>query len=99
MSFEPFGIGIERNCAIAHGVKEVRYYEPSQEKQIDGQDNWLWQSTGKKTDWRNEKEFRYKGDFEFSSVPRKKLVVFCHYNEQASLIKNKTSLKAISFYN
>jgi len=99
MSFEPFGIGIERNYAMAHGIKEVRYYDLSQEKQIDGQDNWLWQSAGMKTDWRNEKEFRHKGDFEFSSVPKEKLIVFCHYKKQASLIQNKTNLRAISFYN
>ena len=99
MSFEPFGIGIERSYAMAHGIKEVRYYELSQEKHIVGQDKWLWQSAGQKTDWRDEKEFRYKGDFEFSSVPKEKLIIFCHYKKQASLIQNKTNLRAISFYN
>ena len=99
MSFEPFGIGIERNYAVAHGIKKVRYYEASQEKHIVGKDNWLWQSAGKKTDWRNEKEFRYKGDFEFSSVPKEKLVVFCHYKEQANFIQYQTGLQAMSFYN
>ena len=99
MSFEPFGIGIERNYATAHGIKEVRYYEPSQEKQVGQKDNWLRQSAGKKTDWRNEKEFRYKGDFDFSKVPNEKRIVFCHYKRQASLIQNQTGLKAMSFYN
>ena len=99
MSFEPFGIGIERNCAIAHGVKKVRYYDLSHAKQIDGQDSWLWQSTGKKTDWRNEKEFRHKGNFDFAKIPEEKRIIFCHYKRQASLIQNQTGLRALSFYN
>jgi len=99
MSFEPFGIGIERSYAIAHGIKEVHYYQLSQGKHIVGQDNWLWQSAGQKTDWRDEKEFRYKGDFDFSNVPKEKLIIFCHYKKQASLIQNKTNLRAISYYN
>ena len=99
MSFEPFGIGIERNYAMAHGIIEVRYYESSPEKQIDGQDNWLWQSAGRKTDWRDEKEFRHKGDFDFSKVPEEKRIIFCHYKSKASLIQNQTGLKAMSFYN
>ena len=99
MSFEPFGIGIERNYAIAHGIKEVRYYQPSQKKPADGQDNWWWQSAGKKTDWRNEKEFRYKGDFNFSKVPADKRLIFCHHKSQANFITNQTGLRAVSFYN
>ena len=99
MSFEPFGIGIERNYAMAHGIKEVHYYDLSQKKQKDGQDNWLWQSAGKKTDWGNEKEFRHKGDFDFSKVPDEKRIIFCHYRRQASLVQNLTGLKAMSFYN
>lgn len=99
MSFEPFGIGIERNYAIAHGIKEVRYYQPSQKKPRDGQDNWWWQSAGEKTDWRNEKEFRYKGDFDFSKVPEDKRLIFCHYKSQANFIKNQTGLRVMSFYN
>ena len=98
MSFEPFGIGIERNYATAHGIKEVRYYESSQEKQIGQKDSWLWQSAGKKTDWRDEKEFRYKGDFCLLDVPKEKLIIFCHYKEQASIIQNQAGLQAISFY-
>lgn len=99
MSFEPFGIGIERNYAMAHGIKEVRYYQPSQEKPIDGQDHWWWQSAGMKTDWRNEKEFRHKGDFDFSTVPEDKRLIFCHHKRQASFIKKQTGLRAMSFYN
>ncbi len=99
MSFEPFGIGIERNYAIAHGIKEVRYYQPSQKKPVDGQDSWWWQSVGKKTDWRIENEFRHKGDFNFSKVPEDKRLIFCHYKSQANFIKNQTGLRAMSFYN
>ena len=99
MSFEPFGIGIEKNYAMAHGIKEVRYYQPSREKQLDGQDNWWWQSVGRKADWRIENEFRHKGDFDFSKVPEDKRLIFCHYKRQASLIQNQTGLKAMSFYN
>ncbi len=99
MSFEPFGIGIERNYAIAHGIKEVRYYQPSQKKPRDGQHSWWWQSVGKKTDWRIENEFRHKGDFNFSKVPEDKRLIFCHYKSQANFIKNQTGLRAMSFYN
>jgi len=99
MSFEPFGIGVERDYALTHGIKEVNYYDLCQKKQIEGQDNWLWQSAGQKTDWRNEKEFRYQGDYCLSNVPKEKLIIFCHYKEQANIIQNHTGLNTMSFYN
>ena len=59
MSFEPYGIGVERNLAKRMGIEPVRYYEKGPIPRDIAP--WLSQSAGKKTDWKREEEYRHKG--------------------------------------
>ncbi len=79
-SFEPYGIGIEREYGIFSGITKVTYV--SDKKNIEKKDSWKYQTIGNKSDWRKENEYRYKGDFDLSIVPEKKLVFFCAYKEE-----------------
>jgi hypothetical protein len=95
MSFEPYGIGIEKQYAMSKGVCPVRYYH----KNCDcthNSERWLWQSRGKKGDWRAEREYRYKGDLDLSCFPSNRLLALCCTQRQAEVIEKSTGIQAVS---
>jgi len=96
MSFEPYGIGIDREYALAGGIRPVRYIE-KEERSPDDNEAWLTQSTGVITNWRTEKEYRYRGDFNFSYIAGDRLIVFTHRPEEAALIERDFGIRAVSF--
>ena len=96
MSFEPYGIGVERGCALAGGIRPVRYIEKG-ERSPDDNEAWLTQSKGVITDWRSEQEYRHRGDFDFGDIPGDRLLVFTHRSEEATLIEREFGIRAVSF--
>ena len=94
MSFEPFGIGIERDWALVNGIKPVDYKEKSGKPQTDV---WLSQSKGAISDWQKEDEYRCLGDFNLSRVPREKLAAFCLNKEEARLISTRFGVRSFPF--
>jgi len=96
MSFEPYGIGIEKAYAQSGGVRQVRYYDRKRGHTNDSEP-WLWQSIGKLGDWSAEQEYRYQGDFDFSCIPSEQLVAFCYTRKEAAIINQNTKIRAISF--
>ena len=95
MSFEPYGIGIEKQYAMGKGVCPVRYYHKNCDH-TDDSERWLWQSVGGKGDWRAEQEYRYKGDFDLSCFPSNRLLALCHTQREAEIIEKSTGLQAVS---
>jgi len=95
MSFEPYGIAIEKKWGIENGIKAVKYYDPSFNKMLIKSERWYSQSKGEKTDWRNEQEYRYKNDFQLSQVPKDKLLVFCYKPEEILKIGNESRAKIL----
>lgn len=95
MSFEPYGIGIEKQYAMGKGVCLVRYYHKDCDR-IHDSERWLWQSVGEKGDWRAEQEYRYKGDFDLSCFPSNRLLALCHTQREAEIIEKSTGLQAVS---
>jgi len=96
MSFEPYGIGIEKAYAQSGGVRQVRYYDRKRDHTADSEP-WLWQSIGKLGDWSAEQEFRCKDDFDFSDTPTHRLLAFCHTKKEAQIIEESTGIRAVSF--
>lgn len=96
MSFEPYGIGIQREAAMAHGIQPVHYYD-SADGPLAQTETWLTQSNGVKSDWRQEHEYRHQGDFDFSEIPKDKLVCFCRTRGEARQLSAATSMNAIPF--
>jgi NADH:ubiquinone oxidoreductase subunit D len=96
MSFEPYGVGIEREYASELGIQSVQYYSRDSDRP-DGFPVWLTQSSGVKTDWRQEREYRYKGDFDFSVVPKDKLICFTRTRDQAAQLQNALGIRTIGF--
>jgi hypothetical protein len=96
MSFEPYGIGIEKDYAINLGIQPVRYYG-SRSERVNDDKPWLWQSMGERGDWRAEQEYRHKDDFDFSDIPVHRLCAFCYTKKEAQMIEKSTGIKAVSF--
>ncbi len=97
MSFEPYGVGIGRAAAASLGLRPVRYFDPRQER--PGQaDRWLTQSIGRHTDWRNEQEYRARGDLDLRAVAESDLVVFCNTPNEAQKITALTGVRAVSVF-
>jgi len=95
MSFEPYGIGIEKQYAMGKGVCPVQYYHKDCDR-THNSEQWLWQYVGKKADWRAEQEYRYKGDFDLSCFPSNRLLALCHTQREAEIIEKSTGLQAVS---
>lgn len=97
MSFEPFGIGIEKETALQIGIEPVKYYDPGNKEIPNDTQPWLTQSLGRITDWRNEKEFRHRGDLDLSSIPKDKMIVVTYKKNEALEIEKKSKIKTIQF--
>lgn len=95
MSFEPYGIGIERTFASSYGIRPVSYHNGKGEGEAES--SWLRQSEGTKGNWRAEDEWRCKGDLELSEIPREKLVVFCRTPAEARELSRRYGLAAVPF--
>ncbi|MCK4607551.1 MAG: hypothetical protein KAU35_09670, partial [candidate division Zixibacteria bacterium] len=96
MSFEPYGIGIDKDVALSAGIRPVRYYTALDRCPPQGE-RWLRQSAGERSDWRREKEYRFQGDFDLSRIARDKLLLFCRYRSEVPLIEKATGIKTVSF--
>ncbi|MEW5994609.1 MAG: hypothetical protein AB1744_09455 [Candidatus Zixiibacteriota bacterium] len=97
MSFEPYGIGIERRYAQSLGIQPVVYYDRKAEPTSLDTEPWLTQSRGQKGDWRVENEHRHRGSLHLSRIPGRKLLALCLTRGEATLITKISGVRAISF--
>ena len=96
MSFEPYGIAIEKDWGIKNGITEVKYYDPSLKQKPIPEEKWYSQSIGKKTDWQQEHEYRYKNDFNLAIVPNDKLIAICYKPDEIKEIESDFGIQAIA---
>lgn len=87
MSFEPYGIGVERNLADQLDLREVQYFQAETQSSIPAEDRWRWQSKGEVTDWRAEREFRRKGDLDLERVKTDSVALFCRTSEEVEQLR------------
>jgi len=99
MSFEPYGIGVERQCALERGVVPVTYTEANEDRPTAEDRIWRYQSVGRKTDWRQEREYRCRGDFDLSGIPAHRLRLFCRYPAEATRLEEATGIRTHPFTN
>lgn len=94
MTFEPYGIGVKQGAAEKAGFMPVYYYNKS--GGVPGRvPVWLTQSSGIKTDWRTEREYRSRGDFCLDKIPPDRFIIFTRYKQEAEKLSAKTGLKAV----
>jgi len=97
MSFEPYGVGIDKDAALSAGIRPVRYYTAGDRRCPPQGERWLRQSAGERSDWHREKEYRFRDDFDLSRIARDKLLLFCRYRSEAAQIEKATGIKTVSF--
>ena len=97
MSYEPYGIGISKSCTEKLGIKKVIYCKKFSECSFD--ERWFYQSDGKKGDWKQEEEYRYRGDFSFSDIPPEYMICICRYPQEAVFIEKQYNIKTIHLFN
>ncbi len=97
MSFEPYGIGIDTSACDRAGIQPVRYLDKSNSDAGKSDDLWLTQSIGVVTDWRQEKEYRHRGDLSLAQLPPDQLIVVTRTPNEAREIQKRFQLKAIPF--
>ena len=99
MSFEPYGIGIDKNSPKANEIMEVIYYDKNEADLIFSDENKIWrsQSKGVYTHWETEHELRYLGDFNLEDIPTSDLILFTRYKKEADQLEQSTGIQTISF--
>ncbi|MFC1475297.1 hypothetical protein ACFLQG_01485 [Candidatus Zixiibacteriota bacterium] len=96
MSFEPYGIGIEKSFAEKIGIQKVIYI--SKDEKIDTNINhWLYQSRGEITDWRYEMEYRYQGDLDLTQIPGDKIVLITRNKKESEKLYAQTNIRTFPF--
>jgi hypothetical protein len=80
MSYEPYGIGIEKEEAIKNGFKKVSYCDPDKFNKLTSEEKKIYHSSGKKTDWSEENEFRLFSDLDLSQIPNEMKICICLQN-------------------
>lgn len=93
MSFEPYGIGIEKEFARSYGIVPVQYYRKKKPPKCE---RWLTQSVGTSGNWSKEAEYRFKGDLDFSDIPGDKLIIFCYLPSESEYISSRFRLITVS---
>ena len=94
MSFEPYGVGIEKEYARSIGIQAVQYYKAKCKPANVAP--WLCQSIGKKSDWRLEDEYRFLGDLDLSRIPNEKIICFCYQPNEARDIQKCFGIQSIA---
>ncbi len=90
MSFEPYGIGIAADAAVALGARPVDYAGAADTPA------WLHQTPGTITDWRDEREWRCAGDIDLSEVARDQVVCFCWTACEAAALTGQFGVDAFA---
>jgi hypothetical protein len=95
MSFEPYGIGIKHKAALAAGIRKVSYVARRNPACVEP---WLCQSTGQKTDWRQEREYRCLGDLDLTKISKTDMLALCLHSDEATELRQEFGVPVISFY-
>jgi hypothetical protein len=94
MSFEPYGVGIRKSVALTSGILPVKYGEPTVS---DSGDAWLTQSIGKRTDWRQECEYRHRGELLLNEIAAGDICIFTRTEAETREVTNRFGLRSIWF--
>lgn len=97
MSFEPYGIGFKEAVAESSGIRPVIYTDGTVDS-AHVEDRWLRQGKGKITDWRQEKEYRIRGDFSFGGMSDKDIALFCKNPGEAEELRARFPYRVIPMF-
>ncbi|MDG5815810.1 hypothetical protein QA601_12030 [Chitinispirillales bacterium ANBcel5] len=91
MSFEPYGIGVERTFGEKLGICAVKYQTYG--KELHKNERWKYLNSSIKGDWKREQEYRFCGDFLLKGIPEHKLACFCPTEKECRELEERFGLK------
>jgi hypothetical protein len=91
-SFEPYGVAIRTDVAIAAGLRPVIYGEDDLYSQLADSDHPFFQSCGSEvSDWRPEAEWRCLGDLNLRNLPTDGVKLITYTCREAATLQQLTS--------
>ena len=95
-SFEPYGVAIRTDTAIAAGLRPVVYGDDDLYSQLAGSDRPFFQSRGSEvSDWRPEAEWRCLGDLNLQSLPADGIKLITYTYPEAAALQQLTKHEVI----
>jgi len=98
MSFEPYGVAVEKDFAEIIGIRKVIYGQAGEYKNLGEVDKPYFQSIGKRGDWMPEKEYRYIGDLQLDRIPEDKLIVIVRLPDEIGAVQKIFDNRVVSFF-
>ncbi len=98
MSFEPYGIGIDKEEATTLGFKKVLYCNPEEYDKLSEEEKKRYHSSGKQTNWAEENEYRLFSDLDLTLIPNEKMICICPTSDESIFIEKKYGIKSYSLY-
>lgn len=98
MTFEPYGIAVERLFAEGFGVKKVFYGRAEMYQYLEEENRPYFQNIGTKGFWLPEKEFRHIGDVDLNLIPPDKFKVIVRLKEEIADVRQIYGGEAIALY-
>jgi hypothetical protein len=95
-SFEPYGVAIRTDAAIAAGLRPVVYGDDNLYSQLADSDWPFFQSRGSEvSDWRPEAEWRHLGDIDLLSLPADGIKLITYTCREAVALQQLTEHEVI----
>lgn len=88
MTFEPYGIAIQKDYALRIGIKKVIYGNPEMYRYLEEKDRPYFQSLGQTGDWQPEREYRGIGDIDLKNIPHEYIRAIVRTKDEIKKIKN-----------
>ena len=98
MSFEPYGIAVEKSYAGTIGIRAVIYGKNTEYFKLDAADRPYFQSFGKIGNWEPEQEYRIIGDFDLNKIPRQNLKLIVLHKSEKIKLEQSTDIEIVSLY-
>jgi len=92
-TIEPYGIAVSRSFLRDLGVKPAIYGRDSVHDVLPLSERFRFQLSGDgRADWRNEREWRFRGDFEIAHIPDGKWFAFVPSRAESEIILRKAGV-------
>jgi len=98
MTFEPYGLAIERSLAEKLKIRRVFYGNPDMYDYLEPENRDYFQNLGRVGDWMPEREYRHLGDFELESIPGDRLTAIVLQPEDIDTIRRVHSGSVLALY-
>lgn len=96
--YEPYGIALRKDAAIAAGCQSVIYGTSSDRNSIAATDRYRFQSKGSTYDWTKEQEWRFDRDVILDEFDRRDIRLFVKTDADARRLPNGFAVSVVGEY-